>query len=73
LYYKKVVTSNFELDLPVIIKVRTKVFYVSLLELVLKKVLLEKKVEVKVDKEEFNVKEILNLRYKGRILYYLVK
>ena len=73
MYYKKVVTSNFELDLPVIIKVRTKVFYVSLLELVLKKVLLEKKVEVKVDKEEFNVKEILNLRYKGRILYYLVK
>ena len=54
-------------------KVRTKVFYISLLELALKKVLLEKKIEVEVDEEEFDVEEILDLRYKGRILYYLVK
>ena len=54
-------------------KVRTKVFYVSLLELALKKVLLKKKIEIEVDEEEFDVKEILNLRYKGRTLYYLIK
>jgi len=54
-------------------KVRTKVFYISLLELALKKVLLEKKIEVEVDEEEFDVEEILDSRYKGRILHYLVK
>ena len=70
---RKVVTSNFELDLPTTIKVRTKVFYVSLLEPILKKVLLEKKVEVEVDKDKFNVEEILDLRYWKRILYYFVK
>ena len=52
---------------------RTKVFHVSLLELVLKKVLLKKKIKIKVDEKEFNVKEILDLRYKGRILYYFIK
>ena len=67
------VTSNFELDLPVIIKVRTKVFYISLLKLVPKKVLLKKKVEVEADEEKFDVKEVLDLRYKGRTLYYFVK
>jgi len=70
---KKVVTSNFELDLLATIKIRTKVFHVSLLELVPKKVLLEKKIKIKVDEEKFNVEEVLDLRYKGRILYYLVK
>jgi len=68
-----VVTSNFELDLPTTMKVRTKVFYVSLLELALKKVLLEKKVKVEADEEEFDVEEILDLRYKERTLYYHVK
>jgi hypothetical protein len=58
-----VVTFNFELDLPTIIKVRTKVFYILLLELALKKVLLEKKIEIEVDEEEFDVEEILDLRY----------
>ena len=48
-------------------------FYISLLELALKKVLLEKKIEVEVNEEKFDVEEILDLRYKGRILYYLVK
>ena len=66
-------TSNFELNLLATIKVRTKVFYVSLLELAPKKVLLEKKIEIKADEEEFDVEEILDLRYKGRTLYYLVK
>jgi len=49
-------------------KVRTKVFYVFLLELAPKKVLLKKKIEVGVNGGEFNIKEILDLRYKGRIL-----
>jgi hypothetical protein len=44
-------------------KVRTKVFYVSLLEPAPKKVLLEKKIEVEADEEEFDVEEILDLRY----------
>ena len=60
---RKVVTSNFELNLLITIKVRTKVLYVSLLELVLRKVLFKKKVKVKVDKNEFDVEEVLNLRY----------
>ena len=55
------------------IKVRTKVFYVSLLKLVPKKVLFKKKIEIEVDEEEFDVKEILDLRYKRRTLYYFVK
>ena len=67
------VTFNFELDLLATMKVRTKVFYISLLELVPKKVLLKKKIEVKVNEEEFDVEEVLDLRYKGRTLYYLVK
>jgi len=70
---RKVATSNFELNLPVTMKVRTKVFYVSLLELALKKVLLEKKIEIEADEEEFDVEEILDLRYKGRTLHYFVK
>ena len=48
-------------------------FYVLLLELAPKKVLLEKKVEVKVNEEEFDIKEVLDLRYRGRTLYYFVK
>jgi hypothetical protein len=60
---RKVATSNFELSLPTIIEVRTKVFYILLLELVLKRVLLKKKIEIKADKKEFNVKEVLDLRY----------
>ena len=70
---KKVATFNFKLNLPITIKVRTKVFYVFLLELVLKKVLFKKKIEIKVDKEEFDVEEVLDLRYKGRTLCYIVK
>jgi len=70
---RKVATFNFELDLLIIMKVRTKVFHVSLLELAPKKVLLEKKTEVEVDKEEFDVEEVLDSRYKERTLYYLVK
>jgi len=41
--------------------VRIKVFYISLLELTLKGILLEKKVEVNADKDEYNVKEVMDL------------
>jgi len=44
-------------------QVRTKVFYVSLLELVPKKVLLEKKVEAEAKDEDYDVEEILDSRY----------
>ena len=57
---KKVIISNYEFDLPINIKVRTKVFYVLLLEPILKKVPLEKEVEVEANEEEFEVKEILD-------------
>ena len=70
---RKVATSNFELDLPATMKVRTKVFHVSLLEPAPKKVPLEKKIEIEADEEEFDVEEILDSRYKGRTLHYLVK
>ena len=52
---------------------RTKVFYISLLELAPKKVLIKKKIEVEVDEEEFDIEEVLDLRYRGKTLYYLVK
>jgi hypothetical protein len=56
-----VATSNYKLDLPIIIKVRIKVFYVLLLKPVLKGVLFKKKLEVKVKEEDFNVDKVLDL------------
>ena len=58
---KKVTTSNYEFNLPINIKVRTKVFYVLFLEPVLKKVLLEKEVEVEINEKEFKIEEIFDL------------
>jgi len=52
---KKVATLNFKLDLPPSMKVRTKVFHILLLEPALRKVPLEKKVEVEADEDEFDV------------------
>lgn len=58
---KKVLTSNYEFDLPSIIRLRSKVFYVSLLKPVLKKAKLDTLAKAS-DDEEFDVKEILDLR-----------
>ena len=58
---KKVVTSNYKLDLLISIKVQIKVFYVSLLELILKGVPLEKKIEININEDKYNVKEIIDL------------
>jgi len=53
--------------------VRTKVFYILLLELTLKGVPLEKKIEIDTDKDEYNVKEVINSRKGKNIFKYLVK
>jgi len=53
--------------------VRIKVFHVSLLELALKGVPLEKKIEIDVNKDEYDVKEVIDL-WKGKNMFeYLVK
>jgi len=53
--------------------VRTKVFYISLLELTLKGVPLEKKIKIDTNKDKYNVKEVIDLRRGGNIFEYLVK
>ena len=58
---KKVATSNYKLDLPASIKVWIKVFYISLLEPALKGVPLEKKIKIDVNKDKYNVKEVIDL------------
>ena len=59
---KKVAILNYELDLPTSMKVRIKVFYISLLKPALKKVPLEKKLEVEAEEEkEFKIEEVLDL------------
>jgi len=58
---KKVATSNYKLDLPVSIRVWIKVFYISLLKPALKRVLLEKKIKININKDEYNVKEVMDL------------
>ena len=50
-----------------------KVFYISLLEPALKKVPLEKKVEVNTDKDKYNIKEIINLQKGKNTFKYLIK
>jgi len=53
--------------------VQIKVFYILLLELVLKGVLLEKKIKINTDKDKYNVKEIIDLRRGKNTFEYLVK
>jgi len=57
---KKVVTSNYKLDLPISIKVRIKVFHILLLKPALKGVPLEKKIKINADKDKYNVKKVIN-------------
>ena len=52
---------------------RTKVFYILLLELALKGVPLEKKIEINADKDKYNVKEVIDLRKGKNMFEYLVK
>jgi len=41
--------------------VRIKVFHISLLEPALKKVPLEKKIKININKDKYNVKEVIDL------------
>ena len=60
---KKISTLNYELDLLEIIRLRTKVFYISLLKPVLRNAKLETYVEVEDDEElEYEVETILDSR-----------
>jgi len=58
---KKVTTFNYKLNLPANIKVRIKVFHISLLEPALKGVPLEKKIKINANKDKYDVKEVVNL------------
>jgi len=70
---KKVTTFNYKLDLPINIKVQTKVFHISLLEPALKEVPLEKKIKINTDKDKYNVKEVIDLQRGKNTFKYLVK
>jgi len=70
---KKVATFNYKLNLPASIKVRIKVFHILLLEPALKRVPLEKKIEINANKDKYNVKEIIDLRKGKNTFKYLVK
>ena len=50
-----------------------KVFYILLLEPALKGVPLEKKIEIDIDKDKYNVKEVIDLRKGKNIFKYLIK
>jgi hypothetical protein len=56
-----VATFNYKLNLLITIKVKIKVFYISLLKPALKGVLLKKKLKVKAEEEDFNIDEVLDL------------
>lgn len=70
---RKVATSNYELDLPASMKVRTKVFHVSLLEPAPRNTPLEETIEVEADEEEFEVEGILDSQLRDSELHYLIR
>ena len=51
----------------------TKVFHISLLEPALKGVPLEKKIKINTDKDEYDVKEVMDLRKRKNTFKYLIK
>ena len=71
---KKISTSNYELDLPKTMRLRTKVFHISLLEPAHKNAKLETHVEAEDDEEpEYEVETILDSRVSQGKLEYLIK
>ena len=50
-----------------------KVFHILLLELVLKGVLLEKKIKIDVNKDKYNIKEVIDLQKGKNTFEYLIK
>ena len=60
---KKISTLNYKFDLPKIIRLKTKVVYISLLKPIYKNAKLETYIEIKDDEEPENkVENILDLR-----------
>jgi hypothetical protein len=57
---KKISISNYKLDLPDSIRMRTKVFHISLLKPVLRKARLETQFKVINDEKEFDIEDILD-------------
>jgi len=53
--------------------VQIKVFYILLLELTLKEVPLEKKIEINADKDKYDIKEVVDLRKGKNTFKYLIK
>jgi len=53
--------------------VRIKVFYISLLKPALKGVPLEKKIKININKDKYNVKEVIDLRKGKNTFKYLIK
>jgi len=70
---KKITTSNYKLNLPISIRVQIKVFYILLLKSTLKGVPLEKKIKINVNKNKYNVKEVIDLQKGKNTFKYLVK
>jgi hypothetical protein len=70
---RKVTTSNYKLDLPTFIKVRIKVFHILLLKPAPKTAPLEEEIEVKADKEEFEVEKVVDFQHRDGTLYYLIR
>ena len=50
-----------------------KVFYILLLKSVLKGVLLEKKIKIDINKDKYDVKEVIDLRKGKNTFEYLIK
>jgi len=53
--------------------VRIKVFHISLLKPALKRVLLKKKIKIDVNKDKYNVEEVIDLQKGKDTFKYLIK
>jgi len=53
--------------------VQIKVFYILLLKPALKGVPLKKKIKINTDKDEYDVKEVIDLRKRKNTFKYLIK
>ena len=70
---KKVTTFNYKLNLLISIKVQIKVFYILFLKPALKEVPLKKKIKINVNKDKYDVKEVIDLQKGKNTFKYLIK
>ena len=70
---KKISENNYALALPTTMRLRTNVFYISLLEPAPSNVRLNKDAEAEDEEEEWEVEEVLDLRITEGQLEYLIK